>query len=461
MIHSVAQLKISPFENIISLKFLMTKNTGAHTKIEFSGQISGMDCEKYLNISDNQAIEAYLGGIRIFSGYIESISLKQVAQDYYIEGKACSLSLELDVQKRIRTFQDVQITYDEIIKTIMEENEFNFEIDPAIRGAIEFPIIQYMETDWEFLKRIVSRFGKEIIPNSTGKIIYIGTVDRKNFEVTNYVYSIEKDMKMYRNILMNQDETITSNNYASYTMQSEMIMEAGEVAKFFGKEYEVREAKIMTHGSEILGEYKVYMPNNYVAPLIVNKNIAGKSFCCEVLKVEGNKVKLCLTDLNDEKCEKKAFLFPYITPYSSDGTTGIYIMPEIGDIVILSFPTDYEGSAIITGSIRKESVEGDKHSDPNIKYIRTKNGKEIMFDEKGIKISGKDSKVFIHILDDKGINLYSESDITIQSKGNLAIASGKELTLESQKDITIISKNAVSKMSQSGYEVKAGTQKYN
>lgn len=461
LIHTSAQLRISPFNDVISLKFLMTKEIGNHTRISFSGQVSRIDAEKYLNISDNQTVEVYLDTKKIFLGYIESINLKQAAQDYYIEGTACSVSLELDVQKKIRTFQDENLKYEELIKTIVEENEFQLDLDAEIKGAIEFPIIQYRETDWEFLKRIASRFHKEIKVNSTQKILYIGKVERQKETIHNPVYTIEKDIKMYRNILVNEDETVTSNNYTSYNLQSETILEPGDHVNFFDSEYEVRVCKITTTGSEILGEYKIYSPEKYIIPVIKNINISGKSFRCEVLKAQGNKVKLCLTELNDEKNQEKAYLFPYATPYSSDGTTGFYIMPEIGDIVLLSFPSDREDQAIITGSVRNEASEGDKHTDPNIKYIRTKNGKEIMFDEKSIKISALDAKVHIQLIDDKGIMVYSEKDIIIQSKGNLTIASGKELTLESQKEVKIISKNAVTKMSQSGYEVKAGVQKYN
>ncbi len=419
------------------------------------------DAEKYLNISDNQPVEVKLESKKIFLGYIENINLKQVAQDYYIEGFACSASLELDIQKKIRTFQDESFRYEELIKKIVDEYGFDLNLDSEIKGAIEFPIIQYKETDWEFLKRIVSRFGMEIKVSSGYKTLHIGNVPRSKENIDNPVYTVEKDIKMYRDILVNEDETVTSSNFMSYNLQSETIFEPVDSVNFLNREYEVRTCKISTTGSEILGKYSIYSPKKYIIPEIKNKNICGKSFRCEVLKVEGNKVKLCLTELNDEKDEERAYLFPHVTPYSSDGTTGFYIMPEIGDIVLLNFPSDREDQAIIIGSVRKDSSGGDKHTDPNIKYIRTKNGKEIMFDEKSIKISASDAKVHIQLIDDKGIMVYSEKDIIIQSKGDLTIASGKELTLESQKEVNIISKDAVTKMSQSGYEVKAGVQKYN
>ena len=60
LIHTSAQLRISPFNDVISLKFLMTKEIGNHTRISFSGQVSRIDAEKYLNISDNQTVEVYL-----------------------------------------------------------------------------------------------------------------------------------------------------------------------------------------------------------------------------------------------------------------------------------------------------------------------------------------------------------------------------------------------------------------
>ena len=136
-------------------------------------------------------------------------------------------------------------------------------------------------------------------------------------------------------------------------------------------------------------------------------------------------------------------------------------MPEIGDNVLLTFPTEEESDSIVTGSIRIENKEGDKHSDPEVKYIRTKTGREIMIDKTTIKLSATDGKIHIRLIDDAGISIYSEKDILLQSKGDMNISSGGYMRLESHKDITIVSKGAITNMTQAGYEIKAGVNKNN
>lgn len=461
MSYSFGNLKIYPFNEIIFHEFKLDKKIGEHARAVFSGMISQKNAEKYPYIGENEIIEIYLGKKIVFAGYVEKIGVRHIAQDHYIDVTAVSLSINMDIEKKIRTFQDKTMKYEDILNKIVTENGFKIVIDKEIKGEIEYPIIQYMESDWEFIKRIVSRFKKEIVIDAINNTIYAGSSDRGTMKISNPVYRIEKDIKRYRDIVNNSAPEITSENYVSYTLQSREVFEAGDIVSFNNKIFEIRSCYMAAIGSVILTDYKLYTPKNYVVARIRNSKIAGKSFNCEVLKAEGNKLKLLLKDLKDIKDEPKTYLFPYSTPYSSEGNTGIYIMPEIGDNVLLTFPTDEEKDAIVTGSVRLEKKEGDKHSDPEVKYIRTKNGREIMIDKTTIKLSATDGKIHIRLIDDAGISIYSEKDILLQSKGDMNISSGGYMRLESHKDITIVSKGAITNMTQTGYEVKAGVNKNN
>lgn len=461
MSYSFGNLKIYPFNEIIFHEFKIEKKIGEHSRAIFSGMINKENAERYPYIGDDEIIEIYLGSEAVFVGYVEKIGVRHIAQDHYIDVTAVSLSVNMDIEKKIRTFQDKTMKYEDILKTIATENGFEIFIDKEIKGAIEFPIIQYMESDWEFIKRVVSRFKKEIVIDARNNAIYAGSSERGVSKVSNPVFKIEKDIKRYRDIVNNSDPEITGENYISYTLQSREVFEAGDIVSFNNRVFEIRSCYMAAIGSAILTDYKLYTPGKYIVPRIRNRKIAGKSFNCEVLKAEGNKLKLLLKDLMDVKDEAKAYLFPYSTPYSSEGNTGIYIMPEIGDNVLLTFPTEEESDSIVTGSIRIENKEGDKHSDPEVKYIRTKNGREIMIDKTTIKLSATDGKIHIRLIDDAGISIYSEKDILLQSKGDMNISSGGYMRLESHKDITIVSKGAITNMTQAGYEIKAGVNKNN
>lgn len=70
------------------------------------------------------------------------------------------------------SIQNTRITYNQLIEEIVKDYEnvrFTSKID--LEKSIEEPLIQYEETDWEFLIRICSYFNGKLFPNTeTGQI---------------------------------------------------------------------------------------------------------------------------------------------------------------------------------------------------------------------------------------------------------------------------------------------------
>lgn len=79
-----------------------------------------------------------------------------------VEIIAYSLTYELDKIFNFRIYQDENISYKQIIDEIMAEYKINYSISPKLNKKIGRMYVQYMETDFEFIKRILSN-EKEII----------------------------------------------------------------------------------------------------------------------------------------------------------------------------------------------------------------------------------------------------------------------------------------------------------
>ena len=88
-------------------------------------------------------------------------------------------------------------------------------------------------------------------------------------------------------------------------------------------------------------------------------------------------------------------------------------MPELDDRVKLYFPTDKEEEGVVINSIRRRIVGGDYTVDPEIKFFRTKFGKELMFSENEIMITGKDDKVLIRLIGKEGEDVFE----VLQTRG--------------------------------------------
>lgn len=111
-------------------------------------------------------------------------------------------------------------------------------------------------------------------------------------------------------------------------------------------------------------------------------------------------------------------------------------MPEIGNYVRIYFPTQKEEDAVAVNSARKDSNPGDnnKLEDPDIKYFRTKSGKELMFSPSEIIVTGKDNEIFLRLNDEDGIEIYSKKAVKIIAKEDLVMESEEANVLIKAKE---------------------------
>ena len=67
----------------------------------------------------------------------------------------------MDRVKKYRAFQKTTLTYEEVIKQIFDDypNIPYLLNSDRLKETIKAPLIQFKETDWEFLVRVLSRIG--------------------------------------------------------------------------------------------------------------------------------------------------------------------------------------------------------------------------------------------------------------------------------------------------------------
>ncbi|WP_431087462.1 hypothetical protein [Paenibacillus sp. 8b26] len=78
--------------------------------------------------------------------------------------------------------------------------------------------------------------------------------------------------------------------------------------------------------------------------------------------------------------------FPYSTVYSSPDGSGWYVTPEAGDQIRLYFPDEREQHAFAASSVDLASSDPVKRSDPAVKSISTKYGKQVVFKPGAVEI---------------------------------------------------------------------------
>jgi hypothetical protein len=175
---------------------------------------------------------------------------------------------------------------------------------------------------------------------------------------------------------------------------------------------------------------------NFARSLIKNEKIIGLSLEGTVQEVAKDDVKILL-DIDVEEPPEEFCWFKYSTPYTSDNGGGFYCMPELEEKVRLHMPDWDDEHAYSTSCVRVEFAEGDERGDPDIKYWRTKAGKEIMFTPDGVRIRCLDDEIFIYMIEEEGILIQSNKPINIvanegagiemNAEGKVVIAAEEEI----------------------------------
>ncbi|MBX4263002.1 phage tail protein, partial [Clostridium estertheticum] len=121
--------------------------------------------------------------------------------------------------------------------------------------------------------------------------------------------------------------------------------------------------------------------------------------------------------------------FSYSTVYSSPDGTGWYCMPEVGDVIRLYFPDNEEKNAYAISSANLKSSNSEKRSDPAVKSIGTKYGKQVVMKPGAVEIIGN-GNLLMRLTDDGGIEINSDKKIVLDAKEDIEITGGGKISIQ-------------------------------
>ena len=103
----------------------------------------------------------------------------------------------------------------------------------------------------------------------------------------------------------------------------------------------IMEKQMQLKHSKIIFRYKMCQKEGVFTNSYNNDALKGVSIEAKVIDVKRDclKLHLCIDETQDVS---QAHWFPYNTPYASEGQTGFYSMPQIGDSVLLYSPKSCE-----------------------------------------------------------------------------------------------------------------------
>lgn len=434
-------IEISPFKlkQIVEMKLVQQVN--AHARLFFTGIISDdlkdqpvHDIAKDTRIEVSQ-VDYDAVKTLIFKGIVSRVEIKTVMGVYHLEVEAVSLTKLMDVKLKNRSFQNVKLTYQDLIKQVV--NEYNGDIKDSVSEKQQTGkvIIQYQETDWQFLKRLASHFNAGLIPYllaDTPKLFFGVSESGGDIpKLENFNYRVRKRLAAYRVAAENYLPGLSEDDFIYYEVESEQRLDLGAAVTFKNTQLYVFETTAFLENGILKHHYLITPKKGLSQKNLYNEQIVGLSLEGRVIDVAKDNVRVHL-DIDSEQKKEEAFWFPYSSVYTAEGNSGWYCMPELDDHVRVYFPSHKEEEGVAISSVRKDSGDSknNKVSNPDVKLFRTKSGKELMFSPSEIVITGKDDQIFVRLNDQEGITIYSQKAVKVIAK--------QDLTMESEEAKVII-----------------------
>ena len=439
------KIKTTPFEFIDLLDVRINKWVNEHGTATVIGRIPEELEDKYVEMAGSNewftiiAEDEYGNEKVIFNGVVRSVSIKTYKNVRTLQVEAITGSYVMDIYPKKRTFQNENQTYRSVLSTL-EKSYPKGEIYMRVgeNDTTKTILVQYQETDWQFAKRLASHFNSVLVPEfvSQGEKFYFGMPSNGKLEEVDFLsYTLKKDVSEYIYKTKNKVKDISENDCIYYIVQSREILDLCQPVKFKGRDLYVHQIESKLEGHELMHYYSFKSEQGFKTKKEHNEKLIGASISANVLDVSGDKVKVQMSVDGEQKADEAKW-FPYSTVYSSPDGTGWYCMPEAGDTMRVYFSDEEENNAFVISAVHEQSQEG-KRSDPNIKILSTKYGKEIIFSEKGLEIKSGDG-MSIKLLDEEGIIIECDKNVKIDATEDINLISDQTISFDALEGIELI-----------------------
>lgn len=417
---------------------------GEHTRAEIRAVVNRKEAEAALTDIAEESIEILSmdsgndgdAVARIlFAGVIEGAEITEEGKYATISLRAVSRTWKMDIEKKSRSFQKVSMTYREAAEEIMREYGGNL-IWNIPDKQLEYPMIQYKETDYDFLRRMLRRMGRGLTAEdcAIGAYVHAGIRDgsyKGEIKIKEYIHSL---IPFCGKAVGGPQEE----RQRGYRMEDMGFMRVGDSMRIQGKLFYVMEVHAVSVGNVLKCDCLVFPQKCFEAERIPAKTLRGAVLTGKVLETGQERVKLHL-DIDKEQAVAEAYEFPW-KPITGNL---MYCMPEVGTKAALYFDRSEEKDAAVIYSIRENGEWCRETADYNDRYLTTDGGRRMYLkpSEMGL-LNMPEQNARIELKDGAVLNMKTGHKISILAEGQVQMK-GKRVTLIAPKEATLVRKDLI------------------
>ena len=357
----------------------------------------------------------------LFSGYPEKVEIKEERGYRIADIQAVSGTILLDQKKSNRVFQKKAQTYMGIANTITADTEHSACILPGSDMQTGGTLIQYQETDWNFLKRMASQLGLPLVPDISYYYprFYLGLPEGEKKELGE-ILSCDMcfDGRYYA---VSGKCLVDREDFICYDVVTRTSLSLGDRVTYEGRELLVSRKKTELVRGEVIFTYRL-AGNSYTwVPWEDNPDYTGMSFVGAIVGTQGEQVEVAF-DIDQTAAGGNRYGFAPAT-----GNL-MYCMPQKGTKTALYIGNGDEAQGIATGCIRTNGSTCEGTGSPEKKSFRSEHGKGMDLYPQRMGLDGGETGK---------ITFEDETGTTIESNGGLVLMAKEGIRLESMTGIAM------------------------
>ncbi|MBD5393438.1 MAG: hypothetical protein HDR71_04045 [Lachnospiraceae bacterium] len=284
----------------------------------------------------------------LFKGIIADSSMKRVGNHRKVKLKAYDATYLLDTKRKTRSFQNISRTNHSVIAEVMEEYPGCVCMKNIPEEEIGQIWFQYEETDWEFLRRFVSRYADSLYADATYQSArFQAGLSSQNINVDweKNPYRMGKDLERYDWLSQNGFPKLSPQQFVEYFIDSYEMYTLGSNLTFKGKQWYIGSLTRALKEGLLVCTYELRLKEAMLTTRQYNRRITGISVDGKTAEINRDKVRVTLN--GDMTHEQGTYWFPFSTVAASSDGSGWYSMPEKGDSIRVYFPTKDEKEAYV------------------------------------------------------------------------------------------------------------------
>jgi hypothetical protein len=355
-----------------------------------------------------------VSGHKLFAGVLLEAEGFWQNTSYVIEMRLGSGTCLLDREKHFYSYQNKQKYRSLLDQVLGQEAKVSFRVeDKEVPGLL----VQYEESDWEFVKRLGSHFGNCVVPEihiDNGSRFYFGWESGEDYgEIEPFDYCEKVEERFYHAKAFDKDTK--KRDHLRYQIESGEDYKIGGQVTYRGSTWYIEEKTTYLADGVIKYKYSLASKKSLQWQAAENLKLHGKEIAGTVTGRKGEQLQV---DLDMDKGEKKSQRPSY--PWMPETGNLLYCMPEIGERVRLYFCNNHEDSAICINCARENKFPS--------KWVR-KPGRKRFIVRKKRKLLLLKKKMEFRSLNNR-FSLKDKGGISMTTDGGLQIQAGKEVYLE-------------------------------